>query len=417
MNMTKNILLCAYACQPNRGSEPGVGWETANHLARKDKETNYYVITRENNKLTIENEVYPNNLTFIYYDLPSLFMKIKRKGNFVRTYYYFWMLGASIKLWKNRNNYKIIHHITFVNDWLPSLFILLKNKKNYFIWGPIGSHSKVDVKFLNSKKEKTTEQLRILLQKTFRTFDLFFLLCKRKSDIIIGINTNVKNKLRLSKNQSKKFQNIPAIAMNNSPLVLSNISKINNSKLQVISVGRLMYIKNFQLTLRSFARFLSLIPKEEREKIELIVIGEGKLKKQLINLSKVLKLEKHIFFKGQMSQKDVMSYYEKANVFLFPTMESAGFVVLEAMSYGLPLVALDYGGPKEFVKKNIECQLVSSEIDIKEIERQLSIKILEFYNCFEKQEKVGQENFDTVVENFSWEHKTNFLLKTYNSLG
>jgi len=175
MAIAKNILLCAYACEPHKGSEPGVGWETSIHLALMDPGTNYYVVTRLNNRSPIEEEGYPNNLNFIYYDLPSLFLFIKRKISFVRIYYYLWMLGAVIKLWKKRNEFQIIHHITFVNDWFPSLFILLKNRNNFFIWGPIGSNQPINNKFLNSKKHQNTEKIKTLFLKTIRKVDIFFL--------------------------------------------------------------------------------------------------------------------------------------------------------------------------------------------------------------------------------------------------
>ena len=42
------VLLSAYACEPNKGSEPGVGWNWAKHLAEKYE---IYVITRKIIKL------------------------------------------------------------------------------------------------------------------------------------------------------------------------------------------------------------------------------------------------------------------------------------------------------------------------------------------------------------------------------
>jgi len=36
-------------------------------------------------------------------------------------------------------------------------------------------------------------------------------------------------------------------------------------------------------------------------------------------------------------------------IFLFPSFEGAGMVVIEAMAAGLPVVCLDYSGPGEIV--------------------------------------------------------------------
>ena len=48
----KKILVSAYACEPGKGSEPGVGWNWVNGYAERGYEV--HVITRANNKMAIE---------------------------------------------------------------------------------------------------------------------------------------------------------------------------------------------------------------------------------------------------------------------------------------------------------------------------------------------------------------------------
>ena len=48
MRRKKTILLSAYACEPNKGSEPEVGWQWAINLSKLGH--NVYVVTRRNNK-------------------------------------------------------------------------------------------------------------------------------------------------------------------------------------------------------------------------------------------------------------------------------------------------------------------------------------------------------------------------------
>ena len=47
-----NILLSAYACEPNKGSEPAAGWKWAYELSKRGH--NVFVITRSNNKQIID---------------------------------------------------------------------------------------------------------------------------------------------------------------------------------------------------------------------------------------------------------------------------------------------------------------------------------------------------------------------------
>ena len=83
------ILLSAYACEPNKGSEPEIAWSWIKFLSKKN-ENKIFVITREKNKKKIDKYKF-NNVTFLYYDLPNFLMNlIKRKKN-SKTYLYFWL--------------------------------------------------------------------------------------------------------------------------------------------------------------------------------------------------------------------------------------------------------------------------------------------------------------------------------------
>ena len=52
MQRNFKILLSAYACEPGKGSEPGVGWNWAREIANRGYEV--FVLTRENNKKKIQ---------------------------------------------------------------------------------------------------------------------------------------------------------------------------------------------------------------------------------------------------------------------------------------------------------------------------------------------------------------------------
>ncbi len=87
------VLLSAYACEPGKGSEPGVGWRWAIEIARRGHEV--IVLTRANNRTVIETAIkadptLPPNITFAYYDLPAWALAFKRKFNAVLPYYFFY---------------------------------------------------------------------------------------------------------------------------------------------------------------------------------------------------------------------------------------------------------------------------------------------------------------------------------------
>lgn len=406
-----NILLAAYACEPNKGSEPEVGWQMVLQIAKKMPNDNIYVITKKNNKEIIEKEDYPKNMHFYYYELPKYLSFYKKGQRGVRTYYYLWMLSAALFMKKQNISFQIVQHITFVNDWLPSFWMLLKNKNTKFIWGPIGSNDPINSKFLNGFKKKAIEKIRIFLQNFFRTIDPFFHLTKYKADCIIGINEEVRIKLNL--NDSHNFIAEPAIAMKKSFIDSIHIDKEESKKFIILSVGRLMYIKNFRMTILSFSKFLKNNPNIYAE---LRIIGKGEDKNSLIQLVEELKIENYVKFVGQIPLDDVFNEFKNADLFLFPSLENAGFVFLEAMSFSLPIVGLNYGGAPQFVKSNIEEQLVSEELKYDQIVEMLSQKINYLYHNKTKSIKIGKQNKSDLIEYFTWEAKAEKMINIYKKL-
>ena len=289
--------------------------------------------------------------------------------------------------------------------------MLLKNKNNKFIWGPIGSHDPIDSKFLNGFKRKAIENIRIFLQNFFRHIDPFFHMTKINADCIIGINDHVKNKLNL--NESKRFVAEPAIAMKKSFIDNIKPKQDYSDKFTIISVGRLMYIKNFKMTILAFSQFIQQNPEINTE---LKIIGKGEDRDSLIELVKKLDIEKYVNFVGQIPLDDVFDEFNKADLFLFPTLENAGFVFLEAMSFSLPVVGLDYGGAEQFIKSNISSQLVNDKPEYNKIVNSLAENINTFYHDEENRLVVGKKNKSDLIEYFTWEAKAEKMAKIYREL-
>ena len=403
------ILLGLYACEPDNGSEPEVGWQMANEIAQVMPDDMIYAVTKANNKEAIEQEDYPGNLKFYYYSPPKWLTFWKKGGRGVRIYYYFWMIGAARYMKAQDIPFDIVHHVTFVNDWLPSFFSLLKNRKNKFIWGPIGSHDPVDSKYIDGSRRKVVEKIRIFLQLFFRNIDPAFHYCKSKTDCIVGINDNVCNKLRLHHNIF--FIAEPAIGMKRYAVnAMKKIEKTSDTFL-IISVGRLFYIKNFNLTIFTFARFLENNPDAKNAKLQ--IIGDGGDKRSLELLVQKLGITEQVEFVGNIPLHKVQEKFAKADAFLFPTLENAGFVILEAMSHALPVLAMNYGGPQQFVIHYIEDQLVSSEQPYDEIVNSLASNLDKLYKYEALRLEIGEQNRRDVLDDFTWEAKAQKIKEIY----
>ena len=135
--MGLRILLSAYACEPGKGSEPGVGWNWVCQIAKFHE---VWLFTRENNRKSIEAALVSNPLPtvhFVYADLPRWvrFWKKGRRGIYV--YYYLWQVAAyfTAKKLHQQVRFDVVHHITFVKYTMPSFMALLPVP---FVWGPVG---------------------------------------------------------------------------------------------------------------------------------------------------------------------------------------------------------------------------------------------------------------------------------------
>ena len=131
------ILLSAYACEPNKGSEPSYGWLWALGLEKIGHTVT--VITRKNNKSIIYKELKKKkikNIFFLFFDLPKWLIFLKNRNSFfLFIYYYLWQYFAYEKFKNIAKKNDLIQHVTFGTMRVPSFFW---KSKTPLIFGPVG---------------------------------------------------------------------------------------------------------------------------------------------------------------------------------------------------------------------------------------------------------------------------------------
>jgi hypothetical protein len=139
----KTILATAYAVNPYKGSEDGMGWNMILQIARFQK---VIAVTRENNEPKIAQYMKENpsklydNIQFEYFDLPYWMRFWKKGGRGAMLYYWMWQRGIVGFIQKKGFVFDIAHNLNFHNDWTPS-YLWKLNKP--FVWGPVGHHPKI----------------------------------------------------------------------------------------------------------------------------------------------------------------------------------------------------------------------------------------------------------------------------------
>jgi glycosyltransferase involved in cell wall biosynthesis len=344
------ILLSAYACEPNRGSEPAVGWNWAIQLARLG--INVWVLTRANNKGVIENEFkkkysFPN-LHFIYYDLPKWAMRAKKNKGGVYLYYLFWQWGAYQLVNKFYRNEKFdcIHHITFVSIRQPSF---LGNLGVPFIFGPVAGGEATPWKLRKGYPLRglILDMLRDVANFCVR-YDPFMRKTFRQAKKII--TTSIQTKKLVPEKYHFKTNIRLAIGIKSKSLLIQHVkasSKKKPSQLKILYVGRFVYWKGMHLGLPAFARIVKRNPD-----IQLTMVGDGPEKKKWEKIAKNLRISNNIKWFPWVDQNSLFQVYKDHDIFFFPSLhDSGGMVVLEAMANGLPVICLDLGGPGTIVTK------------------------------------------------------------------
>jgi glycosyltransferase involved in cell wall biosynthesis len=113
----------------------------------------------------------------------------------------------------------------------------------------------------------------------------------------------------------------------------------------VISVARLVPIKNLRLLVDAMAVLRGRVPDAH-----LIIVGDGPERQKLHARAFELDIADAVTFAGSVPQRDTPAYYRAADVFaLSSDFDNSPNAILEAMASGLPVVATDVGGVREFV--------------------------------------------------------------------
>ncbi len=144
---------------------------------------------------------------------------------------------------------------------------------------------------------------------------------------------------------------------------LPNIDRVfvnNNHKIIVGYVGRLSKEKGIDYLINVIKNVLSL-----SSQVEFLIIGDGP-EKYLLDPLKEAPIENHVTCVGQVS--DIAPYYRQMDLILVPSRsEGLPFVVLEAMSYGIPVIATHVGGLPEIIVSGENSILVSPDRTVEEI--------------------------------------------------
>jgi glycosyltransferase involved in cell wall biosynthesis len=132
-----------------------------------------------------------------------------------------------------------------------------------------------------------------------------------------------------------------------------------HSRPTIVAVGRMEYVKGFDVLLRAFAQVRGQIPDAR-----LVIVGDGSLRPDLEREAATLLPADAVEFPGFCSPAEVRSYLHQASVFALPSRsEGMPIALMEAMAAGVPVVAARVGGVAEVLTPGTGLLVASEAAD------------------------------------------------------
>lgn len=329
------VFILAFSCEPGRGSEPGVGYSTAEAAARLSTYGRFDItlLTRPHTVRLIEKSLRvaePNHrLTIEPVRIPLWLVAVTKRKR-VRIAYIVWQFLAVIKVrMKMAKEIRpcIVHHATFATEALPTFEFIL-SRRSSIVFGPAGSSQQLN--FVVSSNLKA--RLRYLARLIFGYLNL--------RGVKVAVATNDSVALLYEKLGAKSVIVEPNIVV---PRQLTESIPVEDEHSPLaghvaICVGILHERKRVHLAIRAISEI-------HDETVRLLIVGDGPEEDFLRNLVVKLGLESRVSFAGRLNRSDTLSVMRSAKVLVHPSrQEGSSWVIGEAQSVGtVPVVVRGSG--------------------------------------------------------------------------
>ena len=366
---TTTVVMVAFACEPGRGSEPGVGYEFARGLAMLAKQNHWraVLLTRTHRldriRAELKKEGLDGHIRLEGLAIPlSLVATTKRRH--VRVAALYWQLAAVRYLRHLAGAMEgpiIVHHVTFASEFLPTFEWLLPPRV-LRIFGPAGS--------AQTGNRISQRRSGVLLRESLSRLNL------RRVDLAVAQNTDSAR--RWSPNCLRTVVE-PNVVVHRTDLDAAHYHQRHSLRVKdgfgrwstestdgcLLTVGLLVKRKRHHLAIQALA-------KAANPHLRLFIVGGGVLERDLMEQARSIGVANRVFFTGQLTKQQVFAAMANARVLIHSSrQEGAGWVVGEAQSFGLPAIAVrgcgsdtvvELGGIGEVVDNNRDESVLAQSI-------------------------------------------------------
>lgn len=162
----------------------------------------------------------------------------------------------------------------------------------------------------------------------------------QRPDRFIAISQEVKKRIKKYYNKDSEVI-YPPLSLSSTDYSLQPNKKAvvgsPSSESYFLIVSRLVPYKRIDIAVKAFNKL----------KLPLKIIGEGSEKNRLMQMA-----GPNIEFLNYLTDKELVEYYKSCRALIFPGIEDFGLTILEAQSFGKPVIAFEGGGALETIVEN-----------------------------------------------------------------
>lgn len=407
-----SVLINTYACRPESGSEPGMGWNWVMALAGYCK---LHVITegewRNEIELALQGHPYSENVRFYYLPVSDKVRSMCwNQGNWLFYLHYAAWQKRALSLARNiisANSIDIIHQLNMIGYREPGY--LWKIDDIPFVWGPVGGMENMPLSYI--KGAGLSKKVFVVLKNFLNSFQLRFYPRVRKafkrSDVVIASGQGVDSKIREVFGKSSLTINETgcyAVADFNS-------KSVDEALFNIIWVGKFDFRKQLMLALKTLERLKHL------KGIRLHIVGDGNSVdvERFKSFSSVAGIDDICIWHGAVGNSRVQEMMRNSDLLFFTSiMEATSTVVTEAISNGLPVVCFDTCGFGPLIDEGIGCKigLSNPEQSVKEF----SERIEYLYKNRDLLRSMSRNCILKAEGELSWNNKVLRVLDVYSKI-
>ena len=318
---------------------------------------------------------------------------------------------------------RIDRNLPIIYRWLKTIFTIYKlgkNKDLIFVNG-LGTEATIANIFLKKKiirkivgdpvweraysKAKISESFdefqvknygfSISFQKKVRSFSI------KKSDIVVTPSQHLKNFIL-----NLGFKNKIEIINNGVFIPEENTNIFTNDQINITIVSRLVSHKNIEKIIKAISDLNSPL-------INLNIIGDGPELNQLQKISLESNNKDNIIFHGKLNRDEINHIFLNSDIYIQASnYEGLPHSLLEAMSYGIPVLCTPVGECKEILGNEDRGYI----LDLPVSKNNIKSKISEIIGEKNIANKKGERGKDFITEKYNLTNSFNLYKNLFTRL-